>query len=68
MRFHCSNCHNQFESADPRPEACPRCHAEAGLEHIVPVALPMKLFGALLAGVLVSSGAAAVIGLLGRMG
>lgn len=56
-----------FDAAEA-PEACPRCHAEAGLEPHLPVALPMKLFGALLAGVIVSSGAAALIGLFAKSG
>jgi hypothetical protein len=62
VQYHCSACHTAFESAEP-PEACPHCHAEAGLEAAHAVPLPMKLFGLLLATVIVTSMLGAVYGL-----
>jgi len=54
MEYHCSACHAAF-AADEEPEACPRCHAEAGLERKVGHALPIKLFAGLLGGVMVAA-------------
>jgi len=62
VRYHCSTCHARFD-ADAEPSECPRCHAEAGLERQTGTALPIRLFGALLACVIT---AALVGGLLGR--
>ena len=63
MRFKCSSCHLAFDSA-AEPEACPRCHAEAGLELQVAVPLPVKLFGALLACLITASLVGALFGRL----
>jgi uncharacterized paraquat-inducible protein A len=61
VRIHCSNCHTVFESAET-PTECPHCHAEAGLERQVATPLPVKLFGALLACVIVASLVGSVLG------
>ena len=64
MHYVCARCHHAF-SANPGVElACPRCKAEAGLEPVHAVPLPMKLFGMVLAGVLVLALGG---GLLGRL-
>ena len=63
MHYRCSACHFAFDSAE-EPGECPRCHAEAGLELQVAVPLAVKLFGALLACVIMAS---VVGGLLGRL-
>ena len=54
MQYRCSACHTAFAS-DQHPEACPHCHAEAGLEPAHAVPIPMKLFAALLGAVIVTS-------------
>lgn len=59
MHYLCARCHMEFTAEAGASEsgdstlACPRCHAEAGLEpeHGIPVA--MKLFGMVLATVIV---------------
>ncbi|MCA9655550.1 MAG: hypothetical protein H6712_06030 [Myxococcales bacterium] len=55
MSYRCARCHHEF-SAPSEGEgelACPSCGAEAGLEPIHGIPLAMKLFGMLVAGVVV---------------
>lgn len=57
MDYRCARCHTRF-SPPPAGEgaseghshhlACPKCKAEAGLEPVKKVPLPMALFGAFL--------------------
>jgi hypothetical protein len=49
MQYRCSRCHAAFEDA----EVCPNCKAEAGLEPVHGVPPPMRMFGLLLATVIV---------------
>ena len=57
MQFRCARCHHEFSaSSEGEGEgelACPNCKAEAGLEPIHGIPFAMKLFGMLLAGVVV---------------
>lgn len=62
MAFRCSQCHHESDSDEL--ERCPECGAEAGLEPVGGIPGPMKLFGLLLAGVIV---AAIAGGLMSRM-
>jgi hypothetical protein len=57
VEVHCSRCHLRFDLAtdDKVGPHCPRCKAEAGLERVMGVPLPMRLFGALLGTVLVAA-------------
>lgn len=66
MHYVCARCHHQFSAAGtPEAElACPRCKAEAGIEPVHGVPIPMKLFGMVLACVLVLAVGG---GLLGRL-
>jgi hypothetical protein len=64
VHYVCARCHQQFSAAAKGPLACPRCKAEAGLEPVHAVPLPMKLFGMVLAAVLVLALGG---GLLGRL-
>lgn len=64
MHYVCSRCHHQFSAEGEGELACPRCKAEAGLEPVHGVPLPMKLFGMVLAFVLVLAVGG---GLLGRV-
>ncbi len=64
MHYVCARCHLEFSAAAEGELACPRCKAEAGLEPVHRVPLPMKLFGMVLAGVLVLALGG---GLLGRL-
>ena len=54
VNLRCAQCHHEF-SADPDEgeTACPNCKAEAGLEPIHAVPIAMKLFGMVVAGVIV---------------
>ena len=55
MQYQCSQCHHTFTS-EGRAEHCPNCKAEAGLEaHEGVPALPMRLFGLLLALVILTA-------------
>ncbi|MEM9461184.1 MAG: hypothetical protein AAGF11_43875 [Myxococcota bacterium] len=53
MHYVCARCHHEFSADAEGGIACPNCGAEAGLEraHAVPVA--MKLFGMVVAAVVV---------------
>lgn len=53
MHYLCARCHHEFTAEAEGELSCPNCKAEAGLEpkHGVPVA--MKLFGMVLAAVVV---------------
>ncbi len=57
MSYVCARCHHEF--SDPGDEdaelACPNCKAEAGLEPHKGIPQAMKLFGALLALVVLSA-------------
>ena len=56
MQYLCSRCHHAFSAeGDEEGLACPNCKAEAGLEpeHGVPPA--MRMFGLLLAAVVVAA-------------
>lgn len=67
MHYVCARCNFHFPAPAPAEGselACPRCKAEAGLEPVHGVALPMKLFGMVLTAVLVLALGG---GLLGRM-
>lgn len=64
MHYVCSRCHHHFSATTEGELACPQCKAEAGLEPEHAVPLPMKLFGMVLAGVLVLAMGG---GLLGRL-
>lgn len=64
MHYVCARCHQEFSAAAEGELACPRCKAEAGLEPVHGVPLPMKLFGMVLAFVLVLAVGG---GLLGRL-
>jgi hypothetical protein len=45
----CSQCHTRFEDDPAKPHpACPACRAEAGLERVKAVPLPMKVFACVL--------------------
>lgn len=64
MHYVCSRCHFQLSAEAEAELACPRCKAEAGLEPVHGVPLPMKVFGMVLAFVLVLAVGG---GLLGRV-
>jgi hypothetical protein len=64
VHYVCARCHQQFSAEPGVALACPRCKAEAGLEPVHGVPLPMKLFGMALAGVVVLAVGG---GLLGRL-
>ncbi|MEM7158739.1 MAG: hypothetical protein AAF799_38210 [Myxococcota bacterium] len=55
MSYLCARCHHEFSAPDDGDAAlaCPNCGAEAGLEPIHGIPQAMKLFGALLAVVVV---------------
>lgn len=56
MQYLCSRCHHAFadEGAD-EGLVCPNCKAEAGLEAEHGVPPPMRMFGLLLAAVIVAA-------------
>lgn len=60
VKVRCAQCHTVFE-VEGEPERCPSCKAEAGLERVVGVPGPMRLFGFLLATVIAVSVAGGVI-------
>lgn len=64
MQYVCARCHYAFSAEAGGELACPQCKAEAGLEPVHGVPFPMKLFGMVLAGVLVLALGG---GLLGRL-
>jgi hypothetical protein len=64
VHYVCARCHLAFSAAAEGDLACPRCKAEAGLEPVHGVPLPMKLFGLALTFVLVLAVGG---GLLGRL-
>ncbi len=64
VEYRCSACHTAF-AAQAEPHACPNCAAEAGLEAVHAPAMPMKLFGLLLAMAVIVSIAGGAAGLLG---
>jgi hypothetical protein len=64
VQYVCARCHQVFSAEPGTALACPRCKAEAGLEPVLGVPLPMKLFGMILASVLVLALGG---GLLGRL-
>lgn len=64
MHYVCARCHLEFT---PKAEAegelsCPRCKAEAGLEPVHGIPIAMKLFGMLLAAVVVLALGGGVVG------
>ena len=66
MRYKCSYCHTIIETeGDSAPDRCPHCQAEIGLEIQKPPALAMRLFGVLLAGVLLAVLAGGVVSRMG---
>lgn len=60
MQFRCSQCHHAFEAPDD-PAACPNCRAEAGIEAVHGVPVPMRLFGLLLGAVILVSAGGGVL-------
>ena len=65
VRYRCSRCHAVLDSeAGAPPSSCPACRAEIGFERIGPVPLAARLFGMLLAGVIIAS---TVAGLVSRL-
>jgi hypothetical protein len=64
VQYVCARCHQAFSADAGAALACPRCKAEAGLEPVHGVPLPMKLFGMCLTTVLVLAVGG---GLLGRL-
>lgn len=55
MNYLCARCHHEFSvdgDGDELPP-CSKCGAEAGLEPIHGIPMAMKLFGAVLGGVIV---------------
>ena len=56
MEYRCARCHTKFAVADgEEPHACPSCKAEAGLEPVKKVPMPMALFGLVLGCALIAS-------------
>lgn len=64
MHYLCARCHHEFTAKGEDELACPRCKAEAGLEAVHGIPVAMKLFGMLLAAVVVLALGG---GLVGRM-
>ena len=67
MHYRCARCHHEFSAGAPgedegRELSCPRCKAEAGLEPVHGVPVAMKLFGMLLAAVVVLAVGGGVVG------
>ncbi|MCX4243292.1 hypothetical protein [Paraliomyxa miuraensis] len=66
MHYVCAKCHQEF-SAGSEGEgelSCPRCKAQAGLEPVHGVPVAMKVFGMLLAAVVVLALGGGVVGRL----
>lgn len=53
MHYLCARCHHEFTAEAEGEIACPQCKAEAGLEPVHGVPVAMKLFGMVLAAVVV---------------
>lgn len=69
MDVRCARCHTRFAVADGEAaHACPKCKAEAGLEPIKKVPLPMALFGVFLGVALAASVVGGVVAILGKVG
>ena len=53
MHYLCARCHHEFAVEGEGELVCPSCGAEAGLEPIHGVPVAMKIFGMVLAAVVV---------------
>ena len=53
MHYLCARCHHEFTAEAGGELACPNCGAEAGLEPVHGVPIAMKVFGMVLAAVVV---------------
>lgn len=70
MDVRCARCHTKFAVADGEAAhaSCPTCKAEAGLEPIKKVPLPMALFGVFLGFALAASVVGGVLAIVGKAG
>lgn len=76
MEYHCSRCHARFSApADAAPSEhgghsvhCPKCKAEAGLEPVKRVPLPMLLFAAFLGTAVLATAVSGVLSLASSTG
>ncbi len=60
MQYRCAKCHTRLES-EGTPQRCPTCKAEIGFDGVDHVPVAMKLFGALLGGVIAAAAAGSIV-------